>query len=56
MVEDEEESEKVCMTCSKYKVGTKICGIFKPYRDFMKLHGKNDIESEFSCSIFSHEK
>jgi len=30
MVEDEEESEKVCMTCSKYKVGTKICGIFKP--------------------------
>ena len=55
LVEDEDEADRVCMTCSKYKVGTKVCGIFKPYRDYMKSHGINDVETTFTCGEYKEE-
>ena len=52
MVEDEDETENVCMTCSKFKVGTKVCGIYKPYRDYMRSNGVDDTEATFTCGEY----
>ena len=56
MVEDEEDSDRVCLTCAKHKNGTKVCGILKPYRDFNRLHGKEDIEATFTCGEYEAEE
>ena len=52
LVEDTDKSEEVCLNCSKHKVGTKVCGILKPYRDYMRQEGVDDVEASFTCGEY----
>lgn len=56
MVEDENTADNVCLTCVNHKVGTKVCGILKPYRDYMRNNGVNDIEETFTCEQYKGEE
>jgi len=51
MVEEETE-EKVCLNCSKLKVGTKVCGLLKPFREYMRSNGVDDIETTHTCGEY----
>jgi len=52
MVEDEDEADNVCLTCTNHKVGSKVCGILKPFRDYMRLNGHTDTEETFTCNEY----
>ena len=56
MVEDKDTTDEVCLTCSKFRVGSKVCGIFKPYRDYMRLNGVPDVEETFTCGEYQSEE
>ena len=55
MVEDESEDDKVCLTCSKLRIGTRVCGIYKPFNDFSKRKGYGSIDETFTCSEYTPE-
>jgi hypothetical protein len=61
MVEDKDDADEVCLTCSTYK-STKVvegrtvnmvCASFKLRRDYEKSKGKHDTEETFCCSEYT---
>jgi hypothetical protein len=50
---DEKEDVINCFTCSKYRVGGKICGTFKFTNEHYMKNGRDNIENWFYCANFN---
>ena len=58
MVEEEDPIVKqhYCNTCSSLRVGTRVCGIFKPLQRYELSNGVHNTEDTFWCGRYIEEK
>ena len=48
----EEVTEPInCLSCDMYKIGSRVCGILKPYNDYLTEKKKPTVEKEFYCVL-----